>query len=184
MRSAAARRPAYLARTTLANGRAKAFTVLAALATGAVACGVVYLFFLRGDSGLQRMDAATESEIIQAFDRMVADAEARNVDDLFSHYAENDRGALVLQGRIFLTRGAALERTRENFRDVAAVTYRIAERHVTVLSSGNALLVVAGTVSAKTGEGREFTTPFVQTIVFTRERGEWRVLHAHQSSPR
>jgi hypothetical protein len=157
--------------------------MLAALFTGALACGVVYLFFLRGDSGLRRMDAGTESEILRAFDHMVAAAESGNVDELFRRYAENDRVALVLQGRIFLTRGAALEQTRENFRGLTRVAYRIAERHVTVLSAGNALLVVSGSMAMKAGDGPELVTPFVQTIVFTREAGEWHVLHAHQSSP-
>ncbi len=153
------------------------------MATAAVACAIVYLLFLRGDSGLARMDAAAEAQIMRTFDEMMVAAEAGDVDELFRRVAENDRGALISSGRVFFTRADALENTRASMQRLEHVKYSLNDRRVTFLSPNAALLVVSGSVTAKPNGGGEFTAPFVQTVVLTRERGEWRVLHTHQSGP-
>ena len=168
----------------LSNGAAKATTVLVAIAFAAVALGVVYFVFLSGERRLEKLDVAGEQHVLQAYDRMIAAAEARNVDELFRHVLENDRGALILNGRLFLTSGAALQQTRENFRGLASVKYTVRERHVTLLSPTTALLVATGTSSFRTNDGREFALEFAHTVVFELQDGEWRVLHSHQSTPR
>jgi hypothetical protein len=114
---------------------------------------------------------------------MVASAEALDVNRLYGPVLDNDQGALAINGQLVLTRAAALERTRANFQNISKLKYRIAERHVTMLAPGAAVLVATGTSEAEIADGRNFSTPFVHTVVFVQREGAWRVIHSHQSTP-
>jgi hypothetical protein len=136
------------------------------------------------DAMSDRSKEAIERAVIGRFDEMVAAADARNADELFRNVAENDRGAVVLNGRLLRTRSDALQSVRENFRAVANVKYQIQERLVTVLSPTAALLIATGTVDSATLDGRAVSRPFVHSIVFVLQDGGWCVVHSHQSIPR
>lgn len=154
------------------------------MATAVMATGIVYFVFLRSDRRLDRLDLATEQQITQAHDRMIAAAESLKVDELLAEVVENDRGALITNGRLFLNRDAVVEQTRRNFRGLTALKYHVRDRHVTPLSPTTALLVATGTSEARTSDGQSFSTEFAHTIVLVLEEGRWRVLHSHQSTPR
>jgi len=149
----------------------------------AMAVAVVFLIVSSSGRRLDRMDVTEQQKVLAAFDRMMAAAEALKVDDLFGHVVDNDQGALASNGQLLLTRADALERTRANFRGLAALKYRIAERHVTMLAPDAAVLVVKGASDAELADGRKFTNAFVHTIVFVQRDGAWRVIHSHQSTP-
>jgi hypothetical protein len=65
----------------------------------------------------------------------------------------------------------------------AKVVYRWKQQHVTVLSPETALLVSDGESVVTTDSG-SFTQPFVQTTVWVLRDGAWKILHAHQSTPK
>ena len=142
------------------------------------------LYFATGSAGrAERQDAAGRQDVLAAYDGMIAAAEALNVDELYRQVLDNDQGALAVNGQLILTRAAALERTRANFRNLTRVKYRVAERHVTMLGADVAVLVATGTSQADVADGRSFSTDFVHTVVFVRRDGAWRVIHSHQSTP-
>jgi hypothetical protein len=153
------------------------------MATAVVATGIVYFVFIRSDRRLARLDTATEQQIAQAHDRMIAAAEALKLDDLFADVVETNRGALIANGRLFLTRDAVMEQTRRNFLGLTALKYHVRERHVTSLSPTAALLVATGTSEARISDGRTISAEFAHTLVLVLEEGRWRVLHSHQSTP-
>jgi ketosteroid isomerase-like protein len=43
--------------------------------------------------------------------------------------------------------------------------------------------VAEGTSSGTLKDGRYVEAPFAETIVFVQREGQWKVLHAHRSSP-
>jgi uncharacterized protein (TIGR02246 family) len=153
------------------------------MATAAMAVGIVYFVFLRGERRPEKLDAAAEQQVSQAYDRMIAAAESLKLDDLFAELMETNKGALIANGRLFLTRDAVIERTRANFRGITALKYTVRERHVTMLSPTAALLVATGTNEAQISDGRKISAEFAHTVVLVLEHGRWRVLHSHQSAP-
>ena len=166
------------------NGAAKATTVLAAMATAAMAAGIAYFIFLRSERRLERMDAAAvEQQVAQAYDRMIAAAESLKLDELFAGLMESDTAALIVNGRLLQTRAAVMERTRRNFQGISALKYHVAGRHVTMLSPTVALLIETGTNDVQTEDGRKISGEFAHTVVLVLEAGRWRVLHTHQSTP-
>lgn len=162
----------------------KATAVFFSVATAALAIALVYFLFSARGPRIEPTDADAERSVIAAHERMIAAAEALNLDELFRYIAESEHTVLAANGRIFPTRAAALQQTRESFRELVAIKYAISERRVILLPENQALLVTAGTTTARTGDGREFSTPFAQTLLLIRRDGEWRVLHSHQSAPR
>ncbi len=110
-------------------------------------------------------------------------AEALDPDGVFSHLMENDNGALIQGGRIFLTRSEALESTRQGFQRISKIEYKFDQQHVSMLSPGVALAVGEGVATATTIDGRTFNNRFAQSVVFMLTDGEWRVFHSHRSSP-
>jgi hypothetical protein len=127
--------------------------------------------------------AAIERAVNARFDEMLAAAEALNADALFRHVAENDRGSLVLNGRLILTRAEALRTVRDSFSRLTAVKYEVRDRWVTVLSPTSALLLTTGTTNVTTPDGQKFSRPFTHSIVWVLQEGGWCVVHSHQTTP-
>lgn len=162
---------------------AKATTLLAALTIAVLAVAITYFLLAGRQRQFARMDAALEQSVLAAFDEMVVAAERLDVDALFAHVHENDRGALVSSGQVFETRDAALADTRRNFERIASLKYKFGPRRVTLLSPDTAMVVTNATSEVTTADGRHFSNPFAQTVIMVREKAGWRVLHTHQSTP-
>ena len=126
---------------------------------------------------------AIEKAVLEVSAQMSAAGEAMDAEKLFAYVLENDKGALVQNGKVLRTRPEALALVRANLRGLQSVRYEWRSQHVTVLSRTLALLVAEGQSSATTQDGRSFTTPIAQSLLLTLTKDGWRVLHAHQSAP-
>ena len=94
---------------------------------------------------------------------------------------QNEHGALAQNGRLFLTREAALETTKQGFQGLRKVDYRFEQQHVTLLSPTIALAVGEGDSTVLLQDGRSLEAHFVQSVVFVLTNGEWKVFHSHRS---
>ncbi|HTL55737.1 MAG TPA: nuclear transport factor 2 family protein [Candidatus Limnocylindrales bacterium] len=108
-------------------------------------------------------------------------AEKLDSEKVFSFVLENNHGALVQNGRIFLTRTDALENTKQGFQRLEKVHYALGPQHVTMLAPTVALVIGQGASEATTLDGRSLTTQFAQSVVLVHTNGEWKVIHAHRS---
>ncbi len=135
------------------------------------------------DALLPAERAVIEQAVLACHDQTLAAAEALDLDRLLGFVAETDRGSMIGNGRLFLTRADTVANTRERFQGIKAIKYETHERHVTVLSRTAALVTTTGDVHATTTDGRAFSVPYAQSIVFVLVDGAWRVLHMHSSSP-
>jgi len=127
--------------------------------------------------------AAIEQAVLEANEQTTRAAQDLDVDRLFSFMLDTGKGSVIQSGVLVLTREQALSQTRNNFRGISRIEYRWKQRHVTVISPTVALLVGEGESSATTAQGATFVTPFAQTAVFVLTGGQWKILHAHHSSP-
>ena len=132
----------------------------------------------------QRADSKSIEEAVLAVSaEMTKAGEAADADRLFSYLLETDKGSVIQNGVFMATRREALERVRTNLGRVGKIAYRWKRQDVTVLSPEVALLTAEGETTATTTAGDTFTVPLAQTIVFVRKDGQWKAIHAHQSSP-
>lgn len=127
---------------------------------------------------------AVEDAVLAVSAEMTRAGEALDADRLFSYMLETEKGSVIQNGVVLATREEALERVRSNLRGISRIQYQWKRQYVTVLSPQVALLTAEGESVVNTTAGDTFTAPFAQTVVFVRRAGEWRAIHAHQSSPR
>ena len=124
-----------------------------------------------------------EQAVLRTHSEMERAAEAVDVDRLFTFVLGTDKGSIIQNGAFLATREEALQRVTTNMRGVSKIAYRWKRQHVTVLSADVALLTAEGESIMTTKDGQVVTTPFAQTVVFVLREGQWKALHAHQSSP-
>lgn len=138
-----------------------------------------------GGSADTKADAKSiEDSVLAVSAEMTRAGEALDADRLFSYMLETDKGSVIQNGVVLATRQEALERVRSNLRGISKIQYHWKRQYVAVLSPEVALLTAEGESVVNTTAGYAFTAPFAQTVVFVLRAGEWKAIHAHQSSPR
>jgi ketosteroid isomerase-like protein len=137
----------------------------------------------QGRSGKDSTPAQVEKAVLARLAEIQNAAQALDPDKVFSFVLENDAGALVQNGKLFLTRKEALESTKQGFQGLQKVEYRFNRQHVTLLSPTVAVATGDGESSATTSDGRTFDTRFAQSVIFVLTNGEWKVFHSHRSFP-
>ena len=127
-------------------------------------------------------NSAIEKAILAANAQVTQAAESRDAARLFSFLVDTNKGSIIQDGILSLTPADARARVEPGMQRLV-VTYRWKQQHVTVLSPEAALLVSDGETIVATESGTR-TQPFVQTTVWVLRDGAWKILHAHQSTPR
>jgi len=148
-----------------------AFVIIAAVAVS------------QGQSGKTSTSPDVQKAVLARLTEIQNAAQALDPDKVFSFVLENNAGALVQNGKLFLTRKEALESTKQGFQRLQKVDYRFDQQHITLLSPTVALATGEGSSSATTDDGRTFTTQFAQSVIFVLTNGEWKVFHSHRSFP-
>jgi ketosteroid isomerase-like protein len=154
--------------------------------TVAVAAAFLVITFAiasQGQSNKNPVPPDVEKAVLARLTEIQSAAQTLDPDSVFSFVMENDKGSLVQNGKLFLTRKEALESTKLGFQGVRKVDYRFDQQHVALLSPTVALVTGEGSSSATTEDGRTFTARFAQSVVLVLANGEWKVFHAHRSFP-
>ena len=125
---------------------------------------------------------AIEAAVLEVNNQMTRAAEDVDADRLFSFILNTDKGCIIQNGAIQLTREQALTQTRDGFRTLRKLKYHWKQRYVTVVSPTVAVLTGDGEATATTMQDQTVVTPFAQTQVFVLTRGTWKLMHAHHST--
>jgi hypothetical protein len=126
---------------------------------------------------------AIEKAIIETHAKLKLAGEQRNVEALYDYVLEMDKGVIIENGQLRRTRQDAVRSTRQGMQGLKDLAYTYTQTYVTVLSPTVALWVGEGTASATLEDGRQVSAPFAETIVFVQNEAEWKVVHAHRSTP-
>lgn len=123
-----------------------------------------------------------EQEVLSVHRQIIAAAEAADADAMFSHILDNE-GIIVQNGMFYQSRQDALNYMKAGFGSIEKLEYQFDDEVVEILSWDKVLLKASGTSTVRLTDGREFTTPFSETTVFTLTGDGWKILHAHHSTP-
>jgi len=153
--------------------------IAGALAATVTMLGLVLLSHAQTPSDADR--AVVEKAVLARMAEIQLAAESLDVDKVFSFVLDNDKGALIQNGRLMLSRQAAFDATKQGFADIRKVSYQFDAQHVTLISSTVALVVGEGTTSVEAKDGQTRSRGFAQSVVLVLTNGEWKVLHSHGS---
>ena len=132
----------------------------------------------------KEQQAAIEKAILKVHLEMMKAGENRNAEALFSHVLEMNKGVIIQDGVISMTRQQALDTTRQALQGLKDVSYKYNQKHITVISPTIALWVADGTTSATLIDSElEINVSFAESILFIQKDGKWKVFHAHRSVP-
>lgn len=146
--------------------------------------GVMILCYsLNGQQESKIDNASIEAAILNTYDEIMVVAEKVDVDKMFDYVLENDKGCLVSDGKLVMTRQAAIDNYRNNSRNIASVDYIMDKKLVTVVSAETAIMAAEGRYELTTVNGDKFGSPMAQSIIFVLKDGQWKVLHSHTSLP-
>jgi ketosteroid isomerase-like protein len=135
------------------------------------------------NAGRVPIQETVEAEVRATHAQMKLAAESLDAAALYAYVSDTSTPPIIEDGQLAPTRAAALERTTAGLRQLTKLSYTYARDNVTVLSANTALWVAEGTAAATLVDGRTINAPFAETIVFSRQNGRWKVLHAHRSAP-
>lgn len=142
---------------------------------------VTVITILHGQSNKSSDQTEVEKAILARLTEIQDAAQALDPDKVFSYVMENDKGSLIQNGKLFLTRQEALESNKQGFAGLQKVEYQFDQQYVTLLSPMVALATGEGLSSAILKDGRTFNMHFAQSVIFVLTNGEWKVFHAHRS---
>ncbi len=126
---------------------------------------------------------ALENAVLAAHDAVVFAAESRDLEQMAELIVPTNRGAMVVEGHVMLTRDEVLAARRHEFAGLRSLDYTYAQRHVTLLSTTSAVVVGEGTLLATVHDGTEIEQAFAHTLIFVQRDGQWRIAHWHTSTP-
>jgi ketosteroid isomerase-like protein len=126
---------------------------------------------------------AIERAVLAANAQATKAAENGDMDALFGYMLDTDKGSVAQNGTLLRTREDARAQVTRGMQGIRSIAYRWSNQYVTVLSPTIALLVADGETTATTADGSTFSAPFAQTDVFVLTDGQWKILHAHRSTP-
>ncbi|MCG3121531.1 MAG: hypothetical protein ALAOOOJD_04665 [bacterium] len=126
---------------------------------------------------------AIEQAIVDVQAKMQQAAQQGDVDGLYEHVLEMDKGVIIEDGLIRWTRQEALSVTKQGLQGLKDVSYVYSQKRITVISPALALWVGEGASSATLQDGRHISAPFAESILFMKNAGQWKVFHAHRSVP-
>ncbi len=133
---------------------------------------------------IKEQQAAIEEAILKVHSEMMKAGENRDAEALFSHVLDMNKGVIVQDGKISMTRQEALDTTRQALQGLKDISYKYNQKHITVISPTIALWVADGTTSATFLESElKINVSFAESIVFVLKDGQWKVFHAHRSVP-
>ena len=123
-----------------------------------------------------------EQEVLQAHRQLIGAAEAADPEAMFTYILDSE-GVIMQNGLFHKNHHDAFIHAKERFLGVKELQYQFDHEIVEVLSPDKALLKASGTSKLLTNDGREFNTPFCETVIFTKTPNGWKILQAHQSTP-
>jgi hypothetical protein len=132
--------------------------------------------------GTARTDSI-EAAIRAVHALMQRTAEKLDASGVYTHVLDTATPPIIEDGVVRGDRAAALAITAAGLQRVNRVAYRYTRQQVTVLSPTLALWVGEGSASVTLADGTEIGGPFAETVLFALRDGQWKVLHAHRSSP-
>jgi ketosteroid isomerase-like protein len=128
-------------------------------------------------------NADIEKAVIEVHSAMKEAAEKLDTDTLYRYVLDTNKGSIIENGNLFLTRRESYESTKKGLQGFKGLSYSYNQEHITVISPTVALWVGEGTSTVTIKDGRKFSGPFAESIVFVKKDGKWKVLHAHRSAP-
>jgi len=125
-----------------------------------------------------------EKEITLIFDKSIKAGEELDVTRISENINDSLKTGFIDNGFYFKSFEELMVGFKSGIQGLESQKMNIDTKKITVLSENNALLTAHGNYSIKVVDGRILTGKFAWTFVYSKIKGEWKVIHSHMSNPK
>lgn len=120
------------------------------------------------------------SEITTVFEKSIKAAEGLDAKLLADCVNDSLQAGFINNGRFFRLFNEVMEDFEEKAIGCKSQKLNIVNKKITVLGENAALLTTSGNYTLDLEDGRTLTGEFAWTIVYSKMRGSWKIIHLHQ----
>jgi hypothetical protein len=125
-----------------------------------------------------------ENEIALIFDKSIKAGEKLDVTGISESINDSLKTGFIDNGFYFKSFEELMVGFKSGIQGLEYQKLNVDTKKITVLSANNALLTAHGNYSTKIADGRILTGEFAWTFVYSKIKGEWKVIHSHMSNPK
>lgn len=141
----------------------------------------------QGLSYSQNLSTATikkiENDIYKVLDKSIEAGEKLDVDGIVGNINDSLKSGFIDNGNYFESFDELMVGFKRGIQGLDSQVMTVTNKKATVLSKDKALLTVSGTFSANVVDGRVLKGKFAWTFVYSKIKGDWKVIHSHMSNP-
>ena len=141
-------------------------------------------FGVHGFSYSQDLSSKLIREINQLFDKSIKAGEELDVTRISENVNDSLKTGFIDNGFYFKSFEELMVGFKSGIQGLEYQKMNIDTKKITVLSENSVLLTAHGNYSVKVVDGRILTGEFAWTFVYSKIKGEWKVIHSHMSNPK
>ncbi len=124
-----------------------------------------------------------KEEILNVFKQSIAAGEALDVEQIYASTNDSLQTGFIENGVYFNTFEELMVGFKARIQGIAHQKMTLETIKITVLSEDHALLTSHGNFVAKLVDGRQLNGAFAWSFVYSKVKGNWKVIHSHMSNP-
>jgi len=129
----------------------------------------------------QKEDIATEINTL--FEASIKAAENLDAKLLADGVDDSLQAGFIINGRFFQTFSEVIADFQKNAKGCLSQKMNIINKKITILEKNAALIAASGNYSLNLEDGRTLTGKFAWTMVYSKVKGNWKIVHTYMGNP-
>ncbi len=131
----------------------------------------------------EKQKAKMQKQVLQVIKDFINATEQANIKQLISKLDDTYSIGYISNGQYFPTKTGVEKYDHEGYRNLKKQTINVNTKMVVILNPNFATAILLGDFKAVYKNGHVFLSPFAISILLSRIKKDWRIIHFNQSLP-
>lgn len=131
----------------------------------------------------ERQKAEMQKQVLQVIKNFTRAAEQADIKQLVGNLDDTYSIGYISNGQYFPTKTEVEKYDHEGYRNLKKQTINVNTERVVILNANFATAILLGDFKAVYKNGQIFQSPFALSILLSRIKKDWRIIHFNQSLP-
>jgi type II secretory pathway pseudopilin PulG len=131
----------------------------------------------------EKQKAEMQKQVLQVIKNFINAAEQANIKQLVGNLDDTYSIGYISNGQYFPTKTEVEKYDHEGYRNLKKQTINVNTERVVILNANFATAILLGDFKAVYKNGQIFQSPFAISILLSRIKKNWRIIHFNQSLP-
>ena len=124
------------------------------------------------------------AEVAAVFDKSIAAGEKLDTKAIAENVNDSLKTGFIDNGHYINTFDEMMVGVAKGMSGLEYQKMNVTTKKITVLSEKHVLLTACGDFTAKITDGKVISGKFAWTFVYSKIKGNWKIIHSHMSNPR